>query len=55
VETGSGESILLLSRCFSNLSLPMGKEEPGDSQPIISEWGGAWVASGPGKGGLRCP
>jgi hypothetical protein len=21
----------------------MGREEPGDSHPIISEWGGGWV------------
>jgi hypothetical protein len=33
----------------------MGREEPGDSQPIINEWGGAWVVSEPGEGDLRCP
>jgi hypothetical protein len=33
----------------------MGREEPGDSQPIINEWGGAWVVPRPGEGGLSCP
>jgi hypothetical protein len=33
----------------------MGKEEPGDSQPIINEWGGAWVVPGQGEGSFSCP
>jgi hypothetical protein len=28
----------------------MGREEPGDSHPIVSEWGGAWVVPEPGEG-----
>jgi hypothetical protein len=32
----------------------MGKEKPGDSHPIISEWGGAWVVPGQSMGNLRC-
>jgi hypothetical protein len=31
----------------------MGREEPGDSHPIINQWGGAWVVPGPGEGGPR--
>jgi hypothetical protein len=35
---------------------PMGREEPGDTYPlIIDEWGGAWVVPGPGEGALSCP
>jgi hypothetical protein len=28
----------------------MGREQLGDSHPIINEWGGAWVVPGPGHG-----
>jgi hypothetical protein len=29
-------------------------EEPGNSQPITDEWGGAWVVLGSGEGGFSC-
>jgi hypothetical protein len=34
------KSALFFSRWFSKLKLIHGKEEPGDSYPIINEWGG---------------
>jgi hypothetical protein len=35
------------------LTLTYGKgEKPGDSHPIINEWGRAWVAPGPGEPSL---
>jgi hypothetical protein len=40
--------MLLFSGCFENLH---GREEPGDSHPIINEWGRAWAVPRPGKGG----
>jgi hypothetical protein len=30
-------------------------KEPGESQPIMDEWGEAWVVPGPGEGGLSWP
>jgi hypothetical protein len=33
------------------LTQTMGREGPGDSNPVISEWGEAWVILGPGVGG----
>jgi hypothetical protein len=38
--------VLLFPRCFYNLHQPMGREKPGDSHPIINEWGGAQVVPG---------
>jgi hypothetical protein len=34
---------------FKTYANPMGWEEPGDSYPIIKEWGGAGAVPGPGK------
>jgi hypothetical protein len=32
-----------LPQVLLKLHSPMGREEPGDSHPMISEWGGAWA------------
>jgi hypothetical protein len=33
----------------------MGRDEPGNSQPIINEWKGEWVVPGSEEDGLSCP
>jgi hypothetical protein len=33
----------------------MGRADPGDSHPIMSKWGGAWVVPQPGLDGLDHP
>jgi hypothetical protein len=50
VESGVREHASLF-QVLLKLMLTYGREEPGDSHPIINEWGGAWVVPGPGEGG----
>jgi hypothetical protein len=44
-----------LPQVLLKLHSPMGREEPGDSHPMISEWGGGMGGSQPDAGGLGLP
>jgi hypothetical protein len=46
---------MLLSSPGAFKTYAKGREEPGDSHPIISEWGGAWEVTRPGEGGPSLP
>jgi hypothetical protein len=49
VESG-GRERASLPQVLLKLMLTYARGEPGDSYPIINEWGQAWVIPGPGEG-----
>jgi hypothetical protein len=47
----AGKQRLYFSSPWAFKTYAKGRKELGDSHPIISEWGGAWVVPWPGEGG----